>query len=671
VGAFLWGSEQLVNSTTDFFQTSPVVTAVGNRGFVIAWMDRSSTGADTSQGAIRLQRFDPVGKRIGPETLVNTTTDENQSEADILGLAGDAFVVAWTDDGADNNDVRFRRFSGDGTPIDAADRLAAGSIDFEGESSLSRAGVGFALGFRDSGNGDDFNVARFDAVGRLISPVIPVAATENRESPGVVTQLSNGDLAVAWDDGTLGRIRTARYSSTGTLLSGPTNVSATANTGHDEPAITALANGGYVVTWSDFSAAFPDTSSFAIRARLYSNAGVAFGSEFVVNTLTANVQDQSTVTPLADGGFAVAYRSNSDIRLQLFDAFGTRRGTEFLVNTTTSAAEQAPDIALLADGRLVVTWQGNDSDFAGIYAQIVDPRDGLCQGSDTADTVHGNLTFANEIRGIGGDDVLFGGSAGDQIYGGEGNDDAFGRKGDDVLYGGLGVDTLLGEAGDDDLFGEDGNDDLRGGAGADGLDGGTGLDTANYGAATASVVAALDGSLAGIGDAAGDSFVSVEFIRGANVGGPGDVLRGDGAANSLLGNAGNDRLESMAGSDKLMGGVGTDTLTGGLGNDQFLFDELAEVPDTILDFSSNAAGNNDMILFKGTAFGGLARGAIAANQFEANSVGVATLATTRFIFDTDSEVLRFDSNGNVSGGATVVAFLQVGATMTFSDIAIF
>ena len=51
-----------------------------------------------------------------------------------------------------------------------------------------------------------------------------------------------------------------------------------------------------------------------------------WGGEFTVNTTTAGVQDQSSVTALSDGGFMVAWRDNgpvdSVIRLQRYDAQG-------------------------------------------------------------------------------------------------------------------------------------------------------------------------------------------------------------------------------------------------------------------------------------------------------------------------------------------------------------
>ncbi len=57
-----------------------------------------------------------------------------------------------------------------------------------------------------------------------------------------------------------------------------------------------------------------------------------WGNEFIVNTTTAGQQDQSAVTALADGGFMVAWRddgiTDSTIRLQRYDAQGNAVGGE-------------------------------------------------------------------------------------------------------------------------------------------------------------------------------------------------------------------------------------------------------------------------------------------------------------------------------------------------------
>ena len=81
-------------------------------------------------------------------------------------------------------------------------------------------------------------------------------------------------------------------------------------------------------------------------------------------------------------------------------------------------------------------------------------------GSNMADILAGDSRI-NTIRGMGGDDKIYGGPGG----------------GDDMLHGGMGNDMLFGGIGNDDLHGDAGDDMLNGGAGADDFFGGAGSDT--------------------------------------------------------------------------------------------------------------------------------------------------------------------------------------------------
>ena len=63
------------------------------------------------------------------------------------------------------------------------------------------------------------------------------------------------------------------------------------------------------------------------------------------------------------------------------------------------------------------------------------------------------------------------------------------------------------------------------------------------------------------GDAAGDTYVSIEVIDGSTFS---DTIEGNEAANTFWGDAGHDALKGLAGDDALAGG-GNDTLSGGAG----------------------------------------------------------------------------------------------------------
>lgn len=214
-------------------------------------------------------------------------------------------------------------------------------------------------------------------------------------------------------------------------------------------------------------------------------------------------------------------------------------------------------------------------------------------GSSYNDTLIGN-TGTNILSGGAGDDTLIGMGGGDTYDGG-----ANGIGGDTVSYApsaagviatlttGIGVantgdaagdiylansiENLTGTAFDDTLIGNNANNILSGGlgnntleglAGADTLVGGAGVDTASYAHASAGVISSLTTTFTSgptvnqLGDAAGDSYVSIENITGSNFD---DTLIGNLNANTLTGGAGNNILEGMGGADVLIGGTGSDT----------------------------------------------------------------------------------------------------------------
>lgn len=170
----------------------------------------------------------------------------------------------------------------------------------------------------------------------------------------------------------------------------------------------------------------------------------------------------------------------------------------------------------------------------------------LTSAQNSGDAAGDVLAGIEALTGSGFADTLLGDDGGNAIDGGSGNDAIWGRNGGDTLAGGAGDDTL------------------EGGSGADAISGGDGVDWASYTGAAAAVRLDLLALVQNTGDAAGDTFTSVEgFLGSAHQ----DTLSGDDLANRLDGGAGSDALAGRGGNDSLTGGTGDDTLLGGAGAD--------------------------------------------------------------------------------------------------------
>ena len=293
----------------------------------------------------------------------------------------------------------------------------------------------------------------------------------------------------------------------------------------------------------------------------------------------------------------------------------------------------------------------------------------------------------DSLFGLNGDDTLLGGAGGDFLNGGAGTDraqyldaaagvtadlqspagntgfaagdsyasieDLYGSNFNDILrgngganhiWGADGNDLIFGRGGNDSVFGLNGNDTLVGGAGGDFLNGGSGTDRAQYNDAAAGLTADLQNAASNTGDAAGDSYVSIEDLFGSNFG---DTLRGNAGANNILGANGNDVILGRDGEDSLSGGNGSDIiigqagrdfLYGNAGNDTFVYQDIADsatnyLRDQIRDFSPGAdvinllnidantiAGGNQAFSFIGySVFHGVA-GELNATVSSGNSV---------------------------------------------------
>ena len=205
------------------------------------------------------------------------------------------------------------------------------------------------------------------------------------------------------------------------------------------------------------------------------------------------------------------------------------------------------------------------------------------RGSDFADHLTGDGGW-NRLEGGLGDDTLDGGG-GINVLSYEHATPGVGNLGvtvdlsivgpQDTIR--AGVDTvsnfqiIIGSAGNDTLTGDGVNNLLLGGAGADALHGGGGTDGIDYEDAPTGVTVSLADSGLNTGEAAGDTFDSIENLSGSQFN---DVLAGDSGNNEFWGFGGNDTFVF-----NVTEGIGHDTVNDFRpGQDRIQLDYLAFNP---------------------------------------------------------------------------------------------
>jgi hypothetical protein len=327
------GAEFRVNTYKKGFQLNPSVAALSNGGFVVTW--ESWDGQDGSATGIYGQRYSPAGAKVGVEFRVNTYKLSEQYEPSVAGLGNGGFVVTWASNNQDGSQggVYGQRYSAAGAKVGVEFRANTFTADLQSGPSVAGLSNG---GF-------------------------------------VVTWSSRGQDGAAFEYGVYGQ----RYSAAGARVGGEFRVNTYKADDQLNPSVTGLSNGGFVVTWHSY---LQDGSGYGVYGQRYNAAGAKAGGNFRVNTFKTNNQSGPSVTALTDGGFVVTWHSDGQdgskfgVYGQRYTAAGAKAGIEFLVNTYTADDQGYPSIAGLSNGGFVVTWASylQDGSLMGVYGQRYD-----------------------------------------------------------------------------------------------------------------------------------------------------------------------------------------------------------------------------------------------------------------------------------------------------------
>ena len=216
---------------------------------------------------------------------------------------------------------------------------------------------------------------RFSAYGVPLGGDFLVAAdTGGPHSPALAAS-PNGNFVVVWSssgaDGSSFGILGRRFDASGAPLGGPFPVNSYTTERQVRPAVSADANGNFVVAWESFAQDAP--ANYGVFVQRFDGSGTPQGAEFRVNSYTADYfgnQSLPTVGSDAAGNFLVVWVDHFEffgledhsLQGQRFDAAGVPQGTQFQVNAAT-ASTQSPDIAMNESGNFVVVWANTSSGF--------------------------------------------------------------------------------------------------------------------------------------------------------------------------------------------------------------------------------------------------------------------------------------------------------------------
>lgn len=174
------------------------------------------------------------------------------------------------------------------------------------------------------------------------------------------------------------------FSANGKAIRSDVRVSRRTRKNQVDPSVAVLTDGSVLVVWSSYGVDDPGNSNASLRglqgvfAQRFSATGARLGKEFQVNQYYQHNQRNPAVAALANGGFAVVWISelyrgpgSMDVFCRVFDAQG-EGANEFPVNPGTNTICANLTIASSSTGGFAIAWGQRN----GIrFANPSDPND--------------------------------------------------------------------------------------------------------------------------------------------------------------------------------------------------------------------------------------------------------------------------------------------------------
>ncbi|NBB17509.1 hypothetical protein GVN21_19280, partial [Caulobacter sp. SLTY] len=425
------GVEQQVNSYATSDQTYPSVTKLQDGSYVVVWQ---SNGQDGSSWGVYAKHFDSDGDAIQltdaggnplwvldgsgnpvlvpdgqgnmvqvplTEFRVNSYTASEQRGANVVATADGGFMVVFQSYGntaAGDGDwgVYARKYDADmqlemltdasGNPVAELRLNSFVSSTQEAPKAAVLADGSVVVTWQSIGvDGDSWGVAsrRIDAAGQLVGvdAVVNATTTDQQHSPAI-TALTDGDYVISWSsnahDGAEWGVYGQRFNADGTKDGAEFLVNTLTDSVQIYPSIAGLRDGGFVIAWQTYTGADSDNSGYGIAGQRYDAAGNAVGGEFLINGIAYQDQSQVTLVAAPDGGFVVAWTSHqadgssNGVVARRFDAQGNATepyGDDVLVNSYSLNDQSGPALAMLDRG-FVAVWHSQNQDGSGYSIQM-------------------------------------------------------------------------------------------------------------------------------------------------------------------------------------------------------------------------------------------------------------------------------------------------------------
>ncbi len=291
-----------LNSGGDFPAYGTQITALGNGNVVAGYLQ------DDGDGVLNLQIFNPDGTSTTLSVDGHTVSGASLSNLDLTAFgtgANEGFLASFTEDDA----LKFIRYDSDGSA------LGTHTVDSSGvNSSISPQSAGLTDGkgviaYADSNGTNNTIYARvIDSDGGSLTTV--TLGTTSSTSEIDVTGLTNGNFAVAWNDGT------NTYVQGFDVNGGTTTALGTIVTGVAlDIDVTAGLDGGIHV--------LVDTGAGHIVYNLDGTGSLIDFEAFSPSTGSLTAGSTSDIVGLPNGAYALAYSNDGNIQVHTAEGIST------------------------------------------------------------------------------------------------------------------------------------------------------------------------------------------------------------------------------------------------------------------------------------------------------------------------------------------------------------
>ncbi|GAB5389741.1 MAG: hypothetical protein Alpg2KO_27090 [Alphaproteobacteria bacterium] len=357
------GTEFVVNQQTTDDQKKPAVAALDNGGFAVVWEDKGT-------GKTHAREFDADGVAAGAEYTLHATSAGDHDKADVINLGNDKLLYLAKGSDSDGEILYAIRDVDAGTTgtTHSLTPEAGGDMGEARAAVLHNGHFVIAYHAKDSGGGWKVQFQRVNDNGSTIGQPKDAAVNNAIETKNAdVIALDGGGFAVVWQQyGGNEDIMMRLFNQGGNGISGDILVNQSSADKQKDPRIAALEEGRFVVTWTDEGMHAGDTDEHAVRGQVFNSDGTLYGDEFLINSLTTGKQEQPEIEALADGGFVVSWTDESGhydnvgkaVRHKIFNEDGSvRRSDQHEAISVEGAGQQVdPTILGLADGSIFSVW---------------------------------------------------------------------------------------------------------------------------------------------------------------------------------------------------------------------------------------------------------------------------------------------------------------------------